>query len=80
MNLKHSQTIRSKSRQKPINVIEQWQKLNRKTNRISYLQSKRRKKLQSSVKNMYYSNNPEEIKTEIENLGHTVLKVWNIKQ
>jgi hypothetical protein len=32
------------------------------------------------LKNMYYSINPEEIKTEIENLGHTVTNIWNIKQ
>jgi hypothetical protein len=29
---------------------------------------------------MHYSINPQEIKTEIENLGHTVTNVWNIKQ
>jgi hypothetical protein len=29
---------------------------------------------------MHYSINPEEIKTEIENLGHTVTNIWNIKQ
>jgi hypothetical protein len=29
---------------------------------------------------MHYSINPEEMKTEIENLGHTVTNIWNIKQ
>jgi hypothetical protein len=32
------------------------------------------------LKNMHYSINPEEIKTEIEKLGHTVTNIWNIKQ
>jgi hypothetical protein len=32
------------------------------------------------LKNVYYSINPEEIKTEIENLGHTVTIIWNFKQ
>jgi hypothetical protein len=29
---------------------------------------------------MHYCINPEEIKTEIEKLGHTVTNIWNIKQ
>jgi hypothetical protein len=29
---------------------------------------------------MHYSDNPEEIKTEIEKLGHKVTNTWNIKQ
>jgi hypothetical protein len=29
---------------------------------------------------MHYSINPQEIKTEIEKLGHTVTDIWNIKQ
>jgi hypothetical protein len=29
---------------------------------------------------MHYSINPEEIKTEIEKLGHTVTNFWTIKQ
>jgi hypothetical protein len=29
---------------------------------------------------MHYSINPEELKTEIEKLGHTVANMWNIKQ
>jgi hypothetical protein len=29
---------------------------------------------------MHYSINPEEIKAEIEKLGHTVSNIWNIKQ
>jgi hypothetical protein len=29
---------------------------------------------------MHYSINPAEIKTEVENLGHTVSKIWNIKR
>jgi hypothetical protein len=29
---------------------------------------------------MHYCTNPEEIKTEIEKLGHMVTNVWNIKQ
>jgi hypothetical protein len=32
------------------------------------------------LKNIHYSMNPEEIKTEIEILGHTVTNIWNIKQ
>jgi hypothetical protein len=32
------------------------------------------------LKNLHYSINPEEIKTEIENLGHTVTNIWNNKQ
>jgi hypothetical protein len=31
------------------------------------------------LKNMHYPTNPEEIKSEIENLGHTVTNIWNIK-
>jgi hypothetical protein len=31
------------------------------------------------LKHMHYSNNPEEIKTEIEKLGHTVTNICNIK-
>jgi hypothetical protein len=29
---------------------------------------------------MHYSINPEEIKIEIENLGHTVTNICNVKQ
>jgi hypothetical protein len=29
---------------------------------------------------MHYFMNPEEIKTEIEKLGHTATDIWNIKQ
>jgi hypothetical protein len=29
---------------------------------------------------MHYSINPDEIKAEIEKLGHTVSNIWNIKQ
>jgi hypothetical protein len=29
---------------------------------------------------MYYSINPDAIKTEIKKLGHTVTNIWNIKQ
>jgi hypothetical protein len=29
---------------------------------------------------MHFSINPEEIKTEIEKLGHMVTNIWNIKQ
>jgi hypothetical protein len=32
------------------------------------------------LKNMHYCINPEEIKPEIEKLGHTVTNIWNIKQ
>jgi hypothetical protein len=32
------------------------------------------------LKNMHYSINPQEIKTEIEKLGHTVTNIWNIKK
>jgi hypothetical protein len=32
------------------------------------------------LKNMHYSINPEEVKAEIEKLGHTVSNIWNIKQ
>jgi hypothetical protein len=32
------------------------------------------------LKNMHYSINREEIKTEIEKLGYTVTNIWNIKQ
>jgi hypothetical protein len=32
------------------------------------------------LKNMHYSITPEEIKTEIQKLGHTVTNIWNIKQ
>jgi hypothetical protein len=31
------------------------------------------------LQNMHYSTNPEEIKTDIEKLGHTVTNIWNIK-
>jgi hypothetical protein len=29
---------------------------------------------------MHYSINPQEIKNEIEKLGHMVTNIWNIKQ
>jgi hypothetical protein len=29
---------------------------------------------------MHYSINPQEIKTEIQKVGHTVANIWNIKQ
>jgi hypothetical protein len=29
---------------------------------------------------MHYSINPDDIKIEIEKLGHTVTNIWNIKQ
>jgi hypothetical protein len=32
------------------------------------------------LKNMHYSINTEEIRTEIEKLGHMVTNIWNIKQ
>jgi hypothetical protein len=32
------------------------------------------------LKNIHYSNNPEEIKTEIEKLGYMNKNIWNIKQ
>jgi hypothetical protein len=32
------------------------------------------------LKNIHYSINPADIKTEIEKLGHTVTNIWNIKQ
>jgi hypothetical protein len=32
------------------------------------------------LKNMHYSVNPEKIKKEIEELGHTVTNIWNVKQ
>jgi hypothetical protein len=47
---------------------------------ISHVQIKRSKKLQNSVNNMHYTINPEEIKTEIENLGHVITNIWNIQQ
>jgi hypothetical protein len=46
---------------------------------ISHKQIKRRKKLQVLLKNMHYFINPQEIKTETENLGHMVTNIWNIK-
>jgi hypothetical protein len=32
------------------------------------------------LKDMHYSINPEYIKTEIKNLGHSVTNIWNMKQ
>jgi hypothetical protein len=32
------------------------------------------------LKNMHYSISPDDIKAEIENLGHKVANVWNITQ
>jgi hypothetical protein len=32
------------------------------------------------LKNMHYSINPDDIKSEIEKLGHKVENIWNIKQ
>jgi hypothetical protein len=32
------------------------------------------------LKNIHYSINPEEIKTEIQKLGHKVTNIWNNKQ
>jgi hypothetical protein len=37
-------------------------------------------KVKNMLKNMNYSINPEEIKTEIEKLGHTITNILNIKQ
>jgi hypothetical protein len=42
---------------------------------IPRLQIKRRKKLQSSVKNVHYSIRREEIKTNIEKLWHMVTNI-----
>jgi hypothetical protein len=47
---------------------------------IPYPKIKRRKKLQSRVKNMHYCINTDELKPAIEKLGHTVTNVWNAKQ
>jgi hypothetical protein len=67
MKLKPFQTIRIKLILKLLNP--------RGTHGTSNLQIQRRKKLQSSVKNMHNSINPEEILTEIEKLGHTVTNI-----
>jgi hypothetical protein len=32
------------------------------------------------LKNMHYSINPDDIKSEIETLGHKVANIWNITQ
>jgi hypothetical protein len=44
------------------------------------VQLKEEKSYRVVLKNKHYSINPEEIKTEIENLGHTVTNTWNMKQ
>jgi hypothetical protein len=36
--------------------------------------------LENSVKNLHYSINPEEIKTQNKKLGQLVTNIWNIKQ
>jgi hypothetical protein len=59
-------------------LADNYESLSRETHGIPHVQIKRRKKLQSRVKNMHYSINPQEIKTEIEKLGHTVTNIWNI--
>jgi hypothetical protein len=46
---------------------------------ISHLQIKRRG-YRAVLKNMHNSTSPQEIETEIENLGHMVTNIWNIKQ
>jgi hypothetical protein len=46
---------------------------------ISQLQIKRRS-YRVVLKNMHYSINPQEIKTEIEKLGHTFINILNIKE
>jgi hypothetical protein len=41
---------------------------------------KEEKSYKAVVKNMRYSINPEEIRTEIEKLGLTVKNIWNLRQ
>jgi hypothetical protein len=52
----------------------------RETYGTEHIRIKRRKKLQSSVKNIHYSIDLEEIITEIEKPGHTVTNISIIKQ
>jgi hypothetical protein len=46
--------------------------------RIPHLQIKGRS--YRVLKNMHYFMNPEDIKIEIEKLGHMVKNMWNINQ
>jgi hypothetical protein len=52
--------------------------LSREKHGISHLQIKERKKERSyrgMLKNIHYSIDPEEIKTEIQKLGHTAMNL-----
>jgi hypothetical protein len=80
MKLKLSQAISLNFSLKVLIPIEHYKCLSLETQGILHLQIKRRKQLQISVENLHYSINPQEIKTEIEGLEHTVTNIWNIKQ
>jgi hypothetical protein len=41
---------------------------------------KEKRSYRAVLQNMHYSTNPEELKTNIEKLGHMVTNIWNIKQ
>jgi hypothetical protein len=47
---------------------------------IPHIQTKRERNYRGTQKNMHYSINPEEIKSEIEKHGPTVITIWNTKQ
>jgi hypothetical protein len=42
--------------------------------------NQRRDEITVVLKHMHYSVNPDDIKSEIEKLGHKVANIWNIKQ
>jgi hypothetical protein len=73
LKLKLSHTIRLNFSLKHLNPTA----LSRETHTISHVQIERSYRV--VLKNMHYSINPEEIKIEIQKLGHMVTTIW-IKQ
>jgi hypothetical protein len=77
MKLRFSQAIRSKSSLKLQNLTNIHKIPSQERHGIPHIQTKRITKLHSA-KNMHYSINPEEIKSETEKLGYRVTNIWNI--
>jgi hypothetical protein len=75
MKLKPPQTINLKFSKKLPNATTKFKCPNRKPHRISHRQTKRRKKLQRTIKNIHYSIYPEYIKIEIRTHGYKHLDI-----
>jgi hypothetical protein len=83
MKLKLSQTIRlnfnpPKKKNKSYRTIIK--ALAEKRTQFHTYKLKEERRYRVVLNNMHYSINTEEIKTEIQNLVHTVTNIWNITQ